>query len=616
MPVLFAFREGRFGFKYQVVDRAVLGRGPECQLILFDRGTSRTHAEIFRSETDEFILKDLGSTNGTFHNEVQVKGELTLQKNDQIRVGQEIFLFDPDLDVSVGPDGVVFIVGDVEAQPEGRCVGASDLDLAGLDRTCLAHLFQVATALANRPKQKRVLKQAAYALNKLFGASSVVLLWPETVDSERLTALLCRPSERRLALPRPMVDQVLIENRCVIWPNAIVEFDFQNGKRYVATAEYSTMAVPLKAHGDLLGFLYVESNSRVYTNRDLNFLNALGGLIASALVNASLIGQLEFRLAREEEDVSTGGDFIGDDNQIKALLGTAYQVGLTEARLLLNGEVGTGKEVLARRIHSFSPRRRGPYISVNCSAHAPGQIERVLFGQEEGAGTEEGTPGALEQADGGTIFIRHVDHLALSAQVELLRTIEEGIVYRVGSPTPRPVNCRIISSTTLDLDELAAQGEFREDLAQRLAEVVLTMPPLRELKNDVVTLAKHFFNRSAKEMGIPVPDLDGAAADCLRSYPWPGNVGELKNLAQQLIMFAQGSRVVLDDLTLDVRLAHEALQLGNGDSKSESLNEVERILIRRALARSNGKIATAAELLGLGESDLEAKMEFHQIGLN
>ena len=616
MPVLFAFREGRFGFKFELGDRAVLGRGPECQLILFDRGTSRTHAEIYRSENDDYILKDLGSTNGTYHNEVQVNGELTLKKNDQIRVGQEIFLFDPDLDVSVGPDGVVFIVGDVEAQPEGSFIGPSELDLPALDRTCLAHLFQVATALANRPKQKRVLKQASYALNKLFGATSLVLLWPETMESQRLTALLCRPSDRRLALPRPMVDQVLTENRSVIWPQAIVEFDFQNGKRYVATAEYSAMAIPLKAHGDLLGFLYVESNTRSYTERDLNFLNALGGLIASALINASLIGQLEYRMAREEEDVSVGGDFVGEDTQIKALLGTAYQVGLTEARLLLNGEVGTGKEVLGRRIHSFSPRRRGPYISVNCSAHAPGQIERVLFGQEEGAMADEGRPGALEQADGGTIFIRHVDHLALSSQVELLRTIEEGTVYRVGSPTPRPVNCRIISSTTVDLDELVAQGEFREDLAQRLAEVVLTMPPLRELKNDVVTLAKHFFNRSAKEMGVPVPDLDAAAADCLRSYPWPGNVGELKNLSQQLIMFAHGSRVVLDDLTLEIRLAHEALQLGSGDSKSESLNEVERIVIRRALARSNGRIDMAAELLGLVVSDLEARMAFHQISLD
>ena len=306
------------------------------------------------------------------------------------------------------------------------------------------------------------MKQAAYALNKLFSATSVVLLWPETMESERLTALLCRPSGRRLGLPRPMVDQVLIENCSVIWPKAIAEFDFRKGERYLAASDHSAMGVPLKAHGDLLGFLYVESNSRAYTDRDLNFLNALGGLIGSALVNASLIGQLEYRMSREEEDLNVGGDFVGDDNQIKALLGTAYQVGLTEARLLLNGEVGTGKEVLARRIHSFSPRRRGPYISVNCSAHAPGQIERVLFGQEAGTMSEDGTPGALEQADGGTIFIRHADHLSLAAQVELLRTIEEGIVYRVGSTTPRPVNCRIISSTTVDLDELVTMGEFRK----------------------------------------------------------------------------------------------------------------------------------------------------------
>lgn len=615
MPVLFAYREDRFGFQFEFQENALFGRSPECNLILFDRATSRKHAEITNSE-DGYILEDLGSTNGTFHNEVQVDGRVVLNRNDLIRVGQEVFLFDPMLDVAVGPDGAVLIVGDLEAVRDGWLVGPVEYDITRLDRPCLAPLFQVATAMAARPERSRVLKQAAYAISKLFGATNLALLWPESADSKRLTALLARSSGERLALSEALVDLVLKDNQSVIWPEAITRLEFDNGRRILEVARRSTMAIPLKALGDRWGLLYVESESKDYGERDLNFLSALGGIIAAALVNSGLIEQLDIRLDRDERWILAGGDFIGDDHQIKSLLGTASQIGQTDSHVLLTGEIGTGKEVLARRIHSQSSRRRGPFVSINCSVLPAGQVESTLFGQDAGAMSEVEVPGLLEQADGGTVFIRHVDHLSLSAQAELLRTIEERVAYRVGASTPRPIDFRTIASSAVDLFQLVQAGEFREDLYHRMTQVVLTMPPLREIRDDIPRLARHFLSLAAQEKGITVPELDPAVEDCLRAYHWPGNVGELQNVCHRLVMFVGGGRIVLDDLTPDIRYAPDAFTSLEGEFVSPTLSEVERILIRRALARSGKDVARASQILQISPAALDERIKLYEISLD
>lgn len=612
MPVLLAFREDRFGFQFRIEERALLGRAPECDLILFDRATSRTHAEIRKTE-DGFILEDLGSTNGTYHNENRLEGGILLKNNDEIRIGQEVFLFNPALDVAVGREGAVLLVGNTEADPEGVYIGLKESDLSALDRSNLAPLYQIAVALANRPNKQRVLKQAAYAVTKLFKADRLVLLWPKNGESQHFTVLLSRPENQRAALPRSVVTHVIENRHSVIWPTAISSIDFSKGERFLSETPASVMCTPLKAHNDAVGLLYVESREKKYTEKDLNFLAAIGALIAPALINSALIAELDYRLAAEEQELDKGGSFVGDDHQIKALLGTAYQVGITEARIMLTGEVGTGKEVLARRIHAQSPRRRGPFISVNCSAHPPGMIEAILFGQEAGAMSEEGDPGMLEKADGGTIFLRHVDHLPLSCQVELLRSMEEGLVYRLGASRPVPSNFRTITSTSADIDEMVMEGEFREDLLHRLAEVTLEMPPLREIKADIQTLSRHFLDKSARERGIAVPELDPAVSECLLAYPWPGNVGELKNAADKLVMFSRNNRLVLEDLPPELRLAPETFTVFDEDYESEIVKDVQKIYIRRALARTNGNVESACEILGIGLNVLEDFIQRYNI---
>lgn len=615
MPVLFAFREDRFGFRFEVGERAVLGRSPECELILFDQATSRYHAEISKSD-EGYFLNDLGSTNGTFHNEAPVNEPVLLKKNDEIKVGQEIFLFDPDLDVAVGREGVVLIAGEVEADPEGLVTHSAKPDMASLNRVNLAPLFKVAMAMAKRPQFSRSLKQAAYAVGKLLGATRMALLWPESAAAERLTAILVRPVGQRGILPRPLVDLVLGEGRAVLWPFILTELTFNKGERTLMDAPGPAMAVPLDTQSHSRGLLYIESRTRTYTEKDLNFMTALADLISSALLSAHLIGQIDHRLTREEEELRSGSDFIGEDKTIKTLLATAAQVALTDARILITGEMGTGKEVLAKRIHALSPRRRASFIFINCAALPQGRIESALFGQEAGTLAEEGTAGLLEEADGGMVFFQNVDHLPLSVQVDLLRTIEEGVIYRVGSSRPRPINFRVVSSSNVDLGPLVENEEFREDLFHRLSEVTLDMPPLREIKDDIIVLTRHFLAQAARERGIPVPQLDPGAAECLRAYPWPGNVSELENLVKTLVMFSTGDKIFLDDLPQEIRLFGEAFQTAEGERAPDSLIEVEKTLIRRALARTRGDAERAAQILGLNPTELEQQITRYDIALD
>ncbi|MBU2547499.1 MAG: sigma 54-interacting transcriptional regulator [Proteobacteria bacterium] len=612
MPILFAFREDRFGFRFEVGERAVLGRSPECDLILFDRASSRFHAEIFQGE-DGYFLQDLGSTNGTLHNEVRIEGTVPLKKNDEIKVGQEVFLFDPDLEVALGGEGVAFIVGDVDSDPEGMIGAPADPDLGSLEKPFVLPLLKVASALTRRPKLTRVLKQTAYAISRLFEASRIALLWPESIEAERLTALIVTPQGGHTVIPRPVADRVLKENQAVLWPYSLANLHFSKGLRELDRVDKPAMTVPLDGPGDRRGLLHVESDKRGFKNQDLVFLGALGALVASALVNATLLGQLDYRLTKEEELQEK--NFVGEDQQIKALLITAGQMAATDSRIILTGETGTGKEVLAVRIHALSRRKQGPFVALNCAAHHAGQIEGILFGDEAGTLAEEDTPGLMEEADGGTLFLQNIDHLSLSVQVELLRCIEEGVIYRVGSTRPRPVNVRIISSTSEDLDRLVEDGQFRDDLYQRLSQVSLTMPPLREVKDDIVVLARHFLAQEARQRGMSPPDIDQAAIECLRAYPWPGNVGELQNVIERISLFLAGDRVVLDDLPVNVRLGGEAFQTPEGERIPDVLIEVEKDLIRQALARSNGSTAQAAGMLGLSEADISSRISRYDISL-
>ncbi len=614
MPFLLAFREDRLGFRFEVGERIVLGRSPECDLIIFGRAVSRFHSEIYKSE-DGYVLKDLNSSNGTFLNGVQIEGPTPLKRNDEIKIGDELFLFDPALNVSVGKRGVVFIVGSVDENPEGLIEGSGEPILSKLDRFAMAALYKVAVALAKTTKLYAVARQVVYVLDKLFNADRVAVLWPEGVDGNRLTALMIQPQDQRMVLPQPLLDRVLEQGKSVIWPNVVAELDFKNGDRLLKEKPQRSLCVPLKTKVKSPGLIYVESKSREYTEKDLNFLVALAALISPAIANVKKIAELDRRAAREEEATDKRIHLLGEHEQVKALRAIAAQAAQTDETILLEGEAGTGKEILARLIHSMSPRKNYPFVCINCASISPNNIARELFGQEGGALGEDESPGLLESAEGGTVFIHNINKLPSSEQAILLQTMEEKVVYRLGSIRPRPVDFRTVASSTEDLKSMVEKNKFRADLYYRISKVILATYPLRELGEDVILLANYFFAEAARAEGHQVPEMDSATADCLRSYYWPGNAGELKNVVERVMMFHKGNRIVVEDLPLELRLAAQAFKTQSGERASESIIEVEKDLIRKALAKTNGETGQAAEILGLQPDELEQKIRRYGVSL-
>ncbi len=241
-----------------------------------------------------------------------------------------------------------------------------------------------------------------------------------------------------------------------------------------------------------------------------------------------------------------------EDPLSHALLKRIEQVAPTDATILVTGETGTGKEIVARYVHQQSARSRAPFVAVNCGALSPSLMESELFGHEKGAftGAFAARPGWFEAADGGTLFLDEIGDLPLSAQVKLLRVLQEREVARLGARRPVSIDVRLIAATNADLTQAVTDGRFREDLFYRLHVAHVTLPPLRDRPGDVLPLARHFLETYASRLGIPSWELTDEAAEKLVRHRWPGNIRELENAVHHALLVASKGRVMAKDLHL------------------------------------------------------------------
>ncbi|HEV7890028.1 MAG TPA: sigma-54 dependent transcriptional regulator [Pyrinomonadaceae bacterium] len=332
--------------------------------------------------------------------------------------------------------------------------------------------------------------------------------------------------------------------------------------------------------------------------------------LASALRKGERL-EAENRMLRADG----GGDgarplLIADSPAMRPLLELVQQVGPSDANVLITGENGTGKEVIARTLHALSLRASKTMVTVNAGALAEGTFESELFGHVKGAFTDAKSDrvGRFELADGGTLFLDEIANVPINLQPKLLRVLETGEFERVGSSQSRRVDVRVISATNASLKEEAASGRFRQDLFFRLNTVEMHLPPLRERPEDIDALAAHFLSLYAHRYRKPLSAFDAAARDLLRSYDWPGNVRELDHVVQRAVLLARSDEVKAADLGL--RAAREG---GERRLEEMSLEEVERLLIQKALKRFGGNVSQAAEVLGLSRSALYRRMQKYEI---
>jgi DNA-binding NtrC family response regulator len=317
------------------------------------------------------------------------------------------------------------------------------------------------------------------------------------------------------------------------------------------------------------------------------------------------------------------GAIVGESPALRDVLARVEQVAQTASTVLLRGETGTGKEMVARAIHINSARETKPFVRVNCAALAPGVLESELFGHEKGSftGAVARRLGRFELADGGTLFLDEVGDLPQDVQVKLLRVLQEREFERVGGAETIKVDVRVISATHRDLEKQIAAGEFREDLYYRLNVFPIVLPPLRQRPTDIALLAEHFVQKYARAAGKNVRGLDAGAATALAGYAWPGNVRELENVIERALILARGDVLTSADLEFTRRptptvtsseLAAPRLgETAGARPLQERLQEQERAAIVTAIDQANGNIAHAARALGINRSTLYYRLRKH-----
>jgi len=299
-------------------------------------------------------------------------------------------------------------------------------------------------------------------------------------------------------------------------------------------------------------------------------------------------------------------DFIASAPSMQPVLDAISRVGPSDANILITGEHGTGKEVVAQTLHAISPRASRPMIAVNTGALPEGTFESELFGHVKGAFTDARTDriGRFELADGGTIFLDEIGNVPYRQQARLLRVLESGEIERVGSSKSRRVNVRVISATNADLQQAVSSGQFREDLLFRLNTVEIHLPALRERRDDIPKLAAHFLSRYTLRYNRQIRGFEPAALQALLQYGWPGNVRELEHTLERAVLMCHGQEIQVGDLGLV-----SSRQQSSQNLEELSIEAVECILIRKALQRFHGNVSQAAEALGLSRGALYRRME-------
>ena len=304
------------------------------------------------------------------------------------------------------------------------------------------------------------------------------------------------------------------------------------------------------------------------------------------------------------------GQIIGRSPSMQEVFDAASRVAPTRATVLLGGESGTGKGLLARAIHFHSPRKDAPFTKINCSSIPENLMEAELFGYEKGAftGATQSHPGKFEQADGGTVFLDEIGDVPAAVQVKLLRVLQEREFERLGSTKTTQVDVRIIAATNQDLRAALEQGTFREDLYYRLNVLPINLPPLRQRKEDIPYLIDHFVEKYSADTGGRIKEITPAAVDKLTAYHWPGNVRELENIIERAMVLARSDSIGVDDVHLD----HARAGAPSGDAvflpDGMTLEQYEQQLIREALRRTDDNKSQAARLLGLTRNALRYRL--------
>lgn len=644
----------------QAGQSATIGRATTNRIVIPDEICSRNHCEIFFDD-GRWKLRDLGSRNGTRVRGEPISGDFALTEGRQFQIGNTFLAFTFERDRIADDDSQNYCEDDTateipvlaaadetlshdEPRPEivhrtsktryvlGDTEAISSRDRAGQEAQRLVRLgLKMGAATDVRSLAEIVLDGLFDVTSADIGAvlllpanSSIRRPIPSQMELAAYKSLDARPFERI----SDYVSSVVLETRV-----AVVALDVNANDRFKASDSLNAMraesiiCAPIRREDRLFGLiqLYSTNPDNRLDPEDSEFALAVADQMALALESIQERNRLAAGLARAENENQSLRDqlqieteLVGDSDSIRKLREKILRVAPTGATVLIRGESGVGKELVARAIHEHSGRQVGPFVTMNCAALSESLLESELFGHEKGSftGAINRKVGKFEQAHQGTLFLDEVGEMSPAIQAKFLRVLEGHPFERVGGGAEVKVDVRVVAATNRDLERSVESGTFRKDLYFRLQVMELIVEPLRDRRSDIAILANHFVERFAKKSGRPVHSLSPAAITALVNYPWPGNVRELQNTIERAVILCSGETLGPSDIQLSALGAGE-LRMTDDRTRSSfrpvSVDIIEQEHILATLEWTKWNKSQAAHILGIERSTLDRKLKKYEV---
>lgn len=643
-------------------ESATIGRAPTNTVAVKDERCSRNHAEVFFTQ-GKWMLRDLESRNGTLVSGVKLSKDHELQPGDIIQIGNSQLAFVHDL-TQAFPDSGSFLksskpVGDPDAitgemsedtesvfesfeptmithrKDQSRFLDESDLDesdeLFPKVGRAAAKLCRLAFDLA---KSTDVVSLANATLAGLFDGTGVdagaILLRSHDTSgkrrSEELDVVASRSDSEHSyhRVSSFLASTVLRDGQAVMARNVMDDSDLGNRDSRGEILATSVICAPIRMAGSNFGLihLYTTGADRTTDPEDLEFTLAVADTVGVALENmnkrqelAENLNQMRSENVQLREQLGVQSEIVGTSEVMRQVSQQIARAAPSRATVLIRGESGVGKELVARAVHYSSPRAKKPFVCLNCAALSESLLESELFGHEKGSftGATERKIGKFEQADKGTLMLDEIGEMGQSLQAKFLRVLEGHPYERVGGSQQIKVDVRVIAATNRDLEKDVAEGKFRRDLYFRLHVLEIVVPGLRKRPGDIPELAEFFLRKFSEETGRKLKGYTPRAMEELLRYRWPGNVRELKNVIERAVVLAHGEYVDHTDLVLTtLKTAGDTevgVELANPqDFEPMSLADVERIHILQTLNATGWNKSRSAGILGVERSTLDRKI--------
>jgi Nif-specific regulatory protein len=659
----------REGTKWTDVYRLVpgqavtIGRAPTNHIVVKDERCSRSHAEIFLS-ADRWIVRDLDSRNGTFIDGDRLEEDFTLKPEDVIRIGgfQMKFLHDvskafPEQaaqPAKAGPHADTLKDGDLANDSESifandfppqithrtyktKYLTPHDADdesggATGRTATVLCRLgFQLAEA-------EDLPQLADVALTGVFNETHVnagaLLLLPrdfmiDQPSGEDLEVFAAKttPDETYHRVSDFLATTVMREGEAILARNVMDDSVLGGRDSKGDIHASSVICAPIRRDDRVLGLVHLYSTTEdlVPDPDDLEFTLTVADQLGSALEKLSRRAALADNLSHVQveniqlrERLAVESEIVGNSPVMRKVEREIANVAPSRTTVLICGESGVGKELVARAVHYSSPRRKGPFVCLNCAALSESLLESELFGHEKGAftGATDRKVGKFEAANGGTLMLDEIGEMSPSIQAKFLRVLEGHPFERVGGSEQITADVRVLAATNRDLEKEVAEGVFRSDLYYRLAVVEIDVPAMRKRPDDIPLLAEHFLRKFNEEIGRRIRGYTQEAMNSLTRYRWPGNVREIKNVVESAVVRARGDYIELDDLRLSkLPTAGDSEHLPEKGEIYEprSIADIERIHILATLKATGWNKSRAAGILGIERSTLDRKIRRYEL---